>query len=108
MFTHGVMAHMYGRLRDVPPKASPIEPANGAEINLGAMAPTQTDFDLTGLNSHLDSPTQQDLSDDGHSEVPVPLSPHPFDTSFGYPASYSSSSVHPNSSSPQVNALIYP
>src|SRR6266702_1749004 len=93
---------------DLPLQTTPRKPTNGVEKILDAVAATEPDLDLTSLNSNLHFPTQQDLSDDDHSEVPVPPSPHPSETSFVSTASSSSSSVHPDSSSPHVNAIINP
>jgi hypothetical protein len=90
-----------------PLQTTPSKHTNGVKKILRPNAPAGPGFDLTGLNSSLHLPTQQDvtLPNDVPATISVPLSPHPSESSFEAPASPSSSRFQPDSSSSQVDPV---
>lgn len=95
---------------DFPRQTTPRKHTNGVEEILSPNAPAEPDFDLTGLNSSLHLPTQQDITlpNNVPATVSVPLFPHPSEPSFEVPASSSSSRFQLDSSSSQADSVTDP
>jgi hypothetical protein len=95
---------------DFPPQTTPRKYTNGVEEILRPNAPAEPDFDLTGLNSSLHLPTQQDITlpNNVPATVSVPPFPHSFEPSFEVLASSSSSRFQPDSSSSQTDFVTDP
>lgn len=92
---------------DSPLQTTPRKHTNSVKEILYPDASTEPGFDLTGSNSSLHVPTQQDvtLSNNVPATISVPLFPHLSEPSFEAPPSPSSSRFQSGSSSSQIDSV---
>ena len=95
---------------DFPPQTTPRKYTNGVEEILRPSAPAEPDSDLTGLNSSLRLPTQQDITlpNNVPATVSIPPFPHSLEPSIEVLTSSSSSRFQPDSSSSRTESVTDP